>query len=161
MWLKTQSETRVSYLLRGISNLEEMSDECYSISRLLEKSVLKNNVFKDKEMDELIPYVGQVEEFLSLLEEPLGGRQGAEQTVRVVELEKSIDKNRKKLQKLSRKRIEAGKDVKTELLFIDLVRRIEKLGDYCFEITDLIPGKGISRINMVFSKRKLPEAKKP
>jgi phosphate:Na+ symporter len=155
MPLKAQSEASVSYFLRVISNLEEMSDECYSISRLLEKSVIKNNVFKDKEMDELIPYVGQVEEFLSLLEEHLGGRQAAEQAIRVVDLEKSIDKNRKKLQKLSRKRIEAGKDVKTELLFIDLVRRIEKLGDYCFEITDVIPLKGLSKISRDISHRKL------
>jgi phosphate:Na+ symporter len=47
-----------------------------------------------------------------------------------------IGKSRRKLQKLSRKRIEAGMDVKTELLFIDLVRRIEKLGDYCSNITE-------------------------
>jgi phosphate:Na+ symporter len=59
-----------------------------------------------------------------------------------VELENSIDKNRSKLQKLSRKRIEAGKDVKTELLFIDIVRRIEKLGDYCFEITEPYKRRG-------------------
>jgi phosphate:Na+ symporter len=35
---------------------------------------------------------------------------------------------------MGRKRIEAGKDVKRELLFIDLVRRIEKIGDYCYNI---------------------------
>jgi phosphate:Na+ symporter len=134
--LNNQSEQRVMYLIRVIGNLEEMSDECYSISRLLEKSVRRNNMFADKEIDDLIPYVGQVEEFLSLLQEYLSRSPAVEQTNRVVELENSIDKNRKKLQKLSRKRIEAGRDVKTELLFIDLVRRIEKLGDYCFEIAE-------------------------
>jgi phosphate:Na+ symporter len=113
-----------------------MSDECYSISRLLEKSVRKNNVFADKEIDDLIPYVGQVEEFLGLLQEHLSQNPTEEQTAHVMKLEKSIDKNRKKLQKLSRKRIESGKDVKTELLFIDLVRRIEKPGDHCFEIAE-------------------------
>ena len=141
-----KSEDRISYLLRVISNLEEMSDQCYSISRLLEKSVQKNIVFKNREMDDLIPYVGQVEEFLDLLEKQLGEKSGAEQTVRVVELENSIDKNRSKLQKLSRKRIEAGKDVKTELLFIDIVRRIEKLGDYCFEITEPYKRKKLSSV---------------
>jgi phosphate:Na+ symporter len=137
--LNVQSETQIAYLLRVIGNLEEMSDQCYSISRLLERSVHKNIVFKDKEVDDLIPYVGQGEEFLGLLKEQLGHRPTAEQITRVVELENSIDRNRRKLQKLSRKRIEAGKDVKTELLFIDLVRRIEKLGDYCFEIAEAVP----------------------
>jgi phosphate:Na+ symporter len=140
MRLNNQSEMRVIHLIRVIGNLEEMSDECYSISRLLEKSVRRNNIFADKEIDDLIPYVGQVEEFLSLLREHINisdsGSLTAEQVTRVRELENSIDKDRKKLQKLSRKRIQAGSDVKTELIFIDLVRRIEKLGDYCFEIAE-------------------------
>ena len=52
-----------------------------------------------------------------------------------MELEGEINSTRKKLQKLSRKRIQAGMDVQTELIFIDLVRRIERLGDYCASIT--------------------------
>ena len=136
--LNHKSETRVANLLRIIGSLEEMSDECYSISRLLEKSVRKNCVFKEKEMDELIPYVGQVEEFLELLKKQLGNNPTSEQKARAMELEDAIDKSRKKLDKLSRKRIEAGENVKTELLFIDLVRRIEKLGDYCFDIAEVV-----------------------
>ena len=136
--LSSRSQDRVTGLLRAIGNLEEMSDECYSISRLLEKSVRKNYVFKPKEMDDLIPYVELVEEMLSLLEERLGRQATVEQKVRAAELEDNIDKSRKKLQKIGRKRIEAGGNVRTELLFIDLVRRIEKLGDYCFEISETV-----------------------
>jgi len=134
--LNPKTETRVTYLMQVIVALESMSDECYSISRLLEKSVGKNCIFKDKEMDELIPYVGKVEEFLNLLENQLGRNPSSELKIRAAELENQIDKDRKKLQKLGRKRIEAGGNVKAELLFIDLVRRIEKLGDYCFEISE-------------------------
>jgi len=60
--------------------------------------------------------------------------------VRTKELESGINKSRKRLQKLSRKRIEAGKDIKTELFFIDLVRRVEKLGDYCYDISNTLGG---------------------
>jgi len=134
--LNPRTEARISYLMQVISMLESMSDECYSISRLLEKSVGKNYMFKDQEMDELIPYVGQVEEFLSLLEIQLGRNPSSELKKRAVELEDKIERERRKLQKLGRKRIEAGGNVKAELLFIDLVRRIEKLGDYCFEISE-------------------------
>jgi len=41
---------------------------------------------------------------------------------------------------MGRKRIEAGGNVRTELIFIDLVRRLEKLGDYCFEISEEVAG---------------------
>jgi len=135
--LNYHSENRVSYLLHVIAILESMSDECFSISYLLKKSVSKDLVFKDKEMGDLIPYVGQVEEFLVLLENQLGRNPSAIYKTRAAEMENDIDKSRKKLHKLGRKRLKAGKNVKTELLFIDLVRRIEKLGDYCFEISEI------------------------
>ena len=136
--INIHSEHRVSRLLRVIGDIEQMSDECYSISRLLAKSLRKNWVFKDDEMNDLIPYVNQVGSFLTMLQNQLGHRPVAELAVQTVELETNISTSRKKLQKLSRKRIEAGENVKTELLFIELVRRIEKLGDYCLDITGII-----------------------
>jgi phosphate:Na+ symporter len=134
--LTPHSESKVSYLLRVIIALESMSDECHNISRLLEKRVGKNCIFKDREMDELIPYVGQVEEFLSLLENQLSRHPSPKNKTRAIELEENIEKGRKRLQKLGRKRIKAGGNIKAELLFIDLVRRIERLGDYCIEISE-------------------------
>ena len=137
MKLSPRSEARIARLLRVISSIEAMSDECYSISRLLEKSVRKNCMFKRKETDKLIPYVDLVGEFLELLEGRLGHTPTGEEKARAAELEDSIDKTRKKLHKHGRKRIEAGGNVRTELIFIEMVRRIEKLGDHCFEISKL------------------------
>ena len=136
--LNVRSEQRVSQLLRVIAELEEMSDECYGISRLLERSVRKNRIFKIEEMEDLVPYIGLVDEFLNLLQEHLGKTMSTELVAHAMELEGNINKSRRKLKKFSRKRIEAGEDVKTELIFIDLVQRIEKLGDYCIGITEKI-----------------------
>jgi len=133
--LNIRTEQRITHLLRIISGIEEMSDECYSISRLLEKSVRKNRIFKKEEMDELVPYVANIEQFLSVLQMQLGSKSTAELAVQTMTLQEKINSTRKRLQKLSRKRIEAGMDIQTELTFIDLVRRIERLGDYCFGIT--------------------------
>jgi phosphate:Na+ symporter len=83
----------------------------------------------------LAPYVKQVEEFLGFVREQLGRTITKEQEEYAAELENKIDKSRDKLRKLGRKRIEAGADVRTELLFIDVVRRIEKVGDYCYNIS--------------------------
>jgi phosphate:Na+ symporter len=97
---------------------------------------LKNRIFKKEEMDELAPFIKQVGEALGLLQEKLGQGATISTAIQAKILETNINKTRKKLQKLIRKRIEAGKDVRTELIFIDIVRRIEKLGDYCSNITD-------------------------
>jgi phosphate:Na+ symporter len=136
--LNRQSGRRISRLIRIIADLEDMTDDCFSISLILERSVTKNHVFKTKETKALIPYVGLVAEFLDFLKNNLGGKLTKEQSAWAGELENRIDESRNRLRRLGRKRIEAGKSVKTELLFIDLVRRIEKLGDYCYNIAAIM-----------------------
>jgi phosphate:Na+ symporter len=136
--LGRQSEKKVYQLLRIISDLEDMTDDCFSVSLLLERSVKKDLRFKNKEMEALAPYVAQVEDFLAFVQSHLDRRITGEQAVFAENLENTIDKSRNKLRKLGRKRIEAGENVKTELLFIDVVRRIEKVGDYCYNIAEAL-----------------------
>ena len=54
------------------------------------------------------------------------------------ELEDGIDAFRKDLKKVARKRLEGGADVKAELLYIDIVRTIEHIGDNCFNISEIL-----------------------
>ena len=136
--LNRRSELRISRLLRIIADLEDMTDDCFSLSLILEKSVEKNHTFKSKEVTALIPYVSLISEFLVFLGNNMDGALSKEQTAWARKMENRIDKYRDKLRKLGRKRIEAGKDVRRELLFIDMVRRIEKLGDYCFNISEAL-----------------------
>jgi len=137
--LSPQSEKWVSRLLRIIADLEDMTDDCYSISLLLDRSVRKDHVIKSKEITALIPYVALVEDFLNFIKDiAMGTVISKEQSEWARDLENQIDEYRDRLRKLGRKRIEAGKDVKTELLFMDIVRHIEKLGDYCFSISEAL-----------------------
>jgi len=136
--LNPRSERRVSQLLQVVADIEEMCDDCYRIGLLLEKNVRKSRIFSDKEIDALVPYLRQVEDFLGLLREQLGQSQTLALIVRTKKLEADINKSRKKLHRLGRKHIEAGKDIKTELFFIDLVKRIEELGDYCYDISRVL-----------------------
>jgi phosphate:Na+ symporter len=134
--LSSHSESIVTQLLRIIADLEEMTDQCFAMSRLLERSVKKDLVFKRSEMDALLPYMGLVESFLEFVRERLGKPLSKEESIHARKQEREIMKFQDKLHKMGRKRIEAGEDVKTELLFIDLVRIIEKLGDFCYNIAE-------------------------
>ena len=138
--LNPRSEHRISQLLRVISDLEEMTDDCCSMSYILETGVKEGRIFKRKEMEALSPYLRQVEDFLNLVRENLWKHLSANILQHARDLEGAIDANRDRLRKMGRKRLESGKDVKTELLFIDLVRRIERLGDYCLEIAETLAG---------------------
>jgi phosphate:Na+ symporter len=133
--LSQYSEKKVSVLLRITASLEELTDDCYGASLFLERSVKKDLVFKHKETEALTEYSGMVEQFLLLVEKQWGNPGDEEQRREAEELEERINKTQSKLRKLGRKRIEAGENIRTELLFIDLVRRIEKVGDYCYSIS--------------------------
>jgi phosphate:Na+ symporter len=136
--LNIHSEHNISILIRIIADLEDMTDNCYSIGLILARSVQKKLLFKQDEMDALTPYMGMVEDFLDFVGRNLGSKLGMEQGQFAKKIETDIDHSRDMLRKLGRKRIEAGENVKTELLFIDLVRRIERLGDYCYSISALL-----------------------
>ena len=136
--LTLRSEHRVSQLLRVISVLEEMTDDCCSLNFLLENGVKEGRIIKKKEMDALAPYLKLLEDFLNLVKDTLGRRLSPDMLQNARKIEDAIDSNRDKLRRLGRKRLESGKDVKTELMFMDIVRRIEKLGDYCLEIAETL-----------------------
>jgi phosphate:Na+ symporter len=134
--LSPHFDDRVTHLLRIVADLEEMTDDCLGICHLLERSAKKNLIFSYKEMDALQPYMSLVEYFLGFVQEHLGKPLTEDQSKEAHAMEEQIVSFRDSLRKMGRKRIEAGKDVKTELLFIDLVRSIEKLGDFCYNISE-------------------------
>ena len=53
-------------------------------------------------------------------------------------LEDQIDQYMKDLKKVARKRLEGGANVKAELLYMDLVKQIEKMGDHALNISNLL-----------------------
>ena len=136
--LNPKSERHVSHLLRIVGDLENMTDDCFALSLTLERSIVKKLHFNKKEVEALTPYVLLVRNFLAFVRAHLGHKLSEDQLADALMLEEKIDEFRDRLKKLARKRLEGGADVKTELLFIDLVRRIERLGDYAFSISEAL-----------------------
>jgi phosphate:Na+ symporter len=136
--LNRRTEHNITQLLHIIGNIEEMTDVCFSMIKLLERCVKKDRTFKTKEMEALSPYVALVEEFLNFVHMHLGSPLSQEEIFHARDLEEQINASQNKLRKLGRKRIQSGANVKRELLFIDLVRSIEKLGDYCYDMSGVL-----------------------
>ena len=53
-------------------------------------------------------------------------------------VKEKIDKTKRELKKASRKRIENGCDVKAELAYMNMVRKIEKAGDCVYGIVQAL-----------------------
>jgi phosphate:Na+ symporter len=134
--LNHRSEHNVAILIRIITDLKDMSYYCFRASLLIQQSVKKARLFKNLEMEALPPHMALVGAFLAFVSGHLGGKLSDEEAAYARDLEQKINESRDKLRKLGRRQIEAGENVKMELLFIDLVRRVEKLGDYCYSISE-------------------------
>lgn len=128
----------ISGMIQIVDELENMSDSCYATIMLINRSIEKKMKFQKEDMERLLPYLELVRQFLQFIRRNINHQLSAEKLELARELEDGIDAFRKDLKKVARKRLEGGADVKSELLYIDLVRRIENIGDNCFSISETL-----------------------
>jgi phosphate:Na+ symporter len=130
--------SHITSLIHIVDDLEYMTDDCYQIGVLLKKSIDKKMSFDQDDLDRLHPYTDLAQKFLDFIRAHINKRLTPEEMRNASALEDQIDSFRKDLKKVARKRLESGADVKTELLYIDLVRNIEKIGDRAFSISEAL-----------------------
>ena len=130
----------VSNMIQIVDELENMSDSCYGTIMLICRSIEKKMDFKAEDLEKLLPYIELVRQFLQFIRININKTITPEKLELARELEDGIDAFRKSLKKVARKRLESGADVKAELLYIDIVRAIEHIGDNCFNISSALVG---------------------
>lgn len=128
----------ISNMIQIVDELENMSDSCYGTIMLILKSIEKKMKFQTEDMERLLPYIELVRQFLQFIRININKQLTHEKLELAKELEDGIDAFRKDLKKVARKRLESGADVKAELLYIDIVRAIEHVGDNCFNISEIL-----------------------
>ncbi len=121
-----------------VDDLEEMTDDCYNVALLLKKSVEKNMSFPQDDMDRLDPYLDLARQSMVFVSSNINKHLDEGKLSIAKEIETQIDVFRHNLKKVARKRLEKGADVKSELLYIDLVRQIEKFGDRAYNIANAL-----------------------
>ena len=125
---------RIEKLIQVTNSIESVSDECATIIHKLQKYVLENSNHKSSSYEKLLPYMNQVRDFFVYVSQHLAIGLTVTERQLSIEMEENIDKTKKELKKLARYRIQDGKDVKSELHYIDIVRHVEKAGDCVFGI---------------------------
>ena len=136
--MSDQLKNNVSVMLGIVDDLEGMTDDCYTIAVLLRRSIEKEMVFAQEDLERLHPYLELAHSFLAFIRENINKHLREDQLAVAQALEDQIDLMRKNLKKVARKRLEGGANVKAELLYIDLVRNIEKIGDKAFSISEAL-----------------------
>ena len=143
MDLSERTRERVNIKLRIVSELENMTDQCLSIAFIIKKKHDKKLEFDPESVAALDPFGELVDEFLDFIAERLNVGINQEELKIASEMEDRIDDYKRRLKKTARYRLDRGADVRAELLYIDLIRHIEKIGDCAYaiaeELRNLIP----------------------
>jgi phosphate:Na+ symporter len=128
------SQANIGVMLRMVIDLEDITDDCFSLIMLFEKAKSRKLDLDHDEVESLGPYTLLVEDFLRFVQENINKSISQDQLDMAQRLEDQIDDFRSSLKKKARKRMQAGADVKAELLYMDVVRHIEKIGDRAFDL---------------------------
>lgn len=129
-----KTRDNIGVLMRLVTDLDNICDGCYTMALMQEKAMRKQLAFSPEQLGQLEPFTRLVGEFLSFITPKIGKPLGEDELAEAAELENRIDAWRAELKKIARKRIKSGSDVKLELQYIDLIRHIEKTGDYAWSV---------------------------
>ncbi|OJF77228.1 MAG: phosphate:sodium symporter [Treponema sp. CETP13] len=139
--ISEETQIEISKLLHIVDKLESLTDDIFSVAHSIKSSINKQMTFSQGSMDRLIPCLVQVQKFLDFVFNHMNTDLTEEEMQQAEIIEESIDHFRKQLKKRARKQIEKGADVKTELLYIDMIRKIEKMGDRAYSISEDLAGR--------------------
>ena len=135
-----QIQNKLNQLLQITDNLENVSDEITSIIYNIDKFVGKKNDKPEEKVgyDKLLPYMEKLLEFFTFAKKHISTGVSENEKQIAFSMEDEIDSIEKILKKDSRKRLENGQNVKSELKYMDIVRRIENAGDAIFSIIRIL-----------------------
>lgn len=127
--------THFSDLLHITDILENLSDETCSLMHTVKKYVsgIEFNS-TSKRTKEITDYIESVRIFYEQVCLYFTIEFSEEEKLASEAIEQKIDETKKELKKASRKRLEAGADVKEELQYIDMVRKVERAGDCVYAL---------------------------
>jgi len=129
---------RITALIRIVNELESIGDSCYSLILLAERRYQKKIPINKSGSDDLIPYSEIVQKFIKFIKLHLNRYLSDKELKEAMELETEIDYQRKILRKKAQYRLQDGENVKGELLYIDIVRHMEHIGDYAMNIAEAL-----------------------
>ncbi len=125
-------------MIRIVNELESIGDSCYNLILLSERRYNKELPIPKEALDALKPMSGTVTEFLEFITTKVDHSFTDVEMEQANKLETRVDEQRRSLRKKSRKRLQTGSDVKAELLYLDVVKHLEHIGDYALNIAEAL-----------------------
>ena len=120
--------------MRIVNELESIGDSCYKLMIIANKQKDQNLTLHETAVADLKPYEELVSNFIADVVFNLTVKKSNYKIADAQSTETKINSYRSSLKRAARRQIQEGSDVKAELLYIDMVRQMEQIGDFCMNI---------------------------
>ncbi|GAB6113366.1 Na/Pi cotransporter family protein [Desulfomicrobium salsuginis] len=132
--LNEEISNDIAEQIRIVNNLERIGDAVEALGLLCEDIVDKELRFSENAMGDLFVISAKVDEFLNMINQALI-KQPEGLMARAEDTERTIDAMRETMRDAHIERLKVGKcGIEGGLAFINLLARLEKIGDYCYSI---------------------------
>ena len=121
--------------IRGIDELESITDSCYTLICDAEKRKREEFVFSSEAESRIIYYVEMVTSYLEYINVHIKTNLNKADLMKSYDFENKINKERANLVAYVEKRMQVStENVQKELLLFDMTRQLEHIGDFCTNI---------------------------
>lgn len=132
--LSERSAASVAAMMRVVAELEDICDCCYRLILLVRKRYRKSVEFPTETSQAFTDFCNVVNRFLEFTRACLGEDVGAAKMEQAVDLENLIDSIRKRMRKDAIFRMEVKGNIRGEIMFIDALNQMEKIGNHSLNI---------------------------
>jgi phosphate:Na+ symporter len=136
--LSERNVMNLNAMLRIVNELENIGDSCFKLMILTEKKYLKKIKLHEKAQKEFQDIAELLLEFMSLYKSKMNTKLESRVLDMAYKLEGKINLLRDSLKKGSQRRLQAGSNVKSELIYLDLLKHFEHIGDYSLNIAQAL-----------------------
>lgn len=136
--LNETSAMNVNAMIRIAHELENIGDACFNLIVLAERRYEGKVILSEASIEELAPYSETVVEFVTFIKEHLNEHLSKDELETAFKFERKINESRNLLKDSAQERLQKGSAVKAELLYIDVVRHIEQIGDHALNVAQAL-----------------------
>jgi phosphate:Na+ symporter len=136
--LSERSVMNVTAMMRVVNELENIGDSCFKLMILTERKYDNKIQLHNKAMEEFNDFTSILLEFMGIYKEHMTEHLEKKLLELAYKLERKINNLRDNLKKAAQKRLQVGADVKSELLYLDLLKHFEHIGDNSLNIAQAL-----------------------
>jgi len=136
--LSERSVMNLNAMMRIVNELENIGDSCYKLMLLTERKYDNKIQLHKKAMEEFNDFTSMLSESMGLYKQRMNEHLEKQVLEVAYKLEVKMNNLRDNLKKATQHRLQKGSDVKSELLYLDLLKHFEHIGDNSLNIAQAL-----------------------